>query len=113
MPNIDNYSDRDIVNGYSLWGEAATYLPRAGGSRLIQAIIDRNIPTGVAGVSEGNEPNFLVGVRNSLTAGISSSEIDTGGDHIQIPPRLGGAAVVRRIDAIRWQDSDEMLLEVN
>jgi hypothetical protein len=49
-------------------------------------------------------------VANDSTAGISSQEVDTGGDHVTLPKRRGLAAKVARITRIINQD--EVLLRL-
>lgn len=94
------------------FGEAVTYYPKGGGSRNIVAIVDRNPVSGIAGSPHGNTPKFLVLVKNDSDAGVSSSEVNTGGDKISLSALIGKTAQQRRIAAIQWHDVGMMYLEV-
>jgi len=76
------------------FGVPATYKPLGGGSRSIKARMMRII------------------VLNDTVTGISSSELDTGGDKITMPIRRGKVAMDRKIKKILNQDAGSMMLEV-
>lgn len=92
--------------------ETIAYQPKGGGSRSISAIIDRNPVSGVPGSPHGRSPKFLIFVKNSTSTGISSAEVNTGGDKISFEPRIGEAAQSRSIQAVQWHDTGMMYLEV-
>jgi len=70
-------------------GEEVTYKPYGGDSRSILAIIDRNPPAPIGpGGQQGRAPRAIIVVKNSSTAGISTTELDTGTDKISYPVRL-------------------------
>jgi len=69
------------------FGEQVTYYPAGGGSsRVVMAIVERD-----------NAPEFVLRVRDSNYDGISSAELDTGGDEIGFPLRHGDASVRRSV----------------
>lgn len=80
------------------------YLPKAGGSRTIQGLIEYLGPSLMAGVAGGSRPRMELLVRNDTTYGISSREIDTGGDKVQIPLRRGRSVRTVRIVELLAQD---------
>lgn len=56
-------------------------------------------------------PVFMVHVANDSTSGISSDEIDTGGDQIEMPGRDGKSPRLYSIMRIETQDAGMMVLE--
>ncbi len=95
-----------------LFGESVTYYPKGGGSRGITAIVDRNPVAGLNGVPHGNTPKMVVSVKNDADDGISSSELETGGDKIALAVRLGETALQWRISALNWQDAGMLYLGI-
>ena len=55
-------------------------------------------------VAGGSRPYVEILVNNNATTGISSKEVDTGGDKITVPMRIGLTAKVLRIVEIIAQD---------
>lgn len=96
----------------NLGAEAITYLPAAGGSRAIDALINREQPAETGDAPQGHAPLLTIVVINSATTGISSDEVDCGGDKVNLPVRLGETAQQRRITGIISQDSGMVKLEV-
>jgi hypothetical protein len=102
------------------WGESVTYTPRSGAARSIKAIVDRNVPRPVGGPGEGvNRPDLTIEVANRATSiaddgygGISSAGVDTGGDKVTLPKRIGQAAQDMRIAQVLGQDEAMLTLEV-
>ncbi|MBN1377855.1 MAG: hypothetical protein JXA04_01315 [Gammaproteobacteria bacterium] len=71
-------------------GKPVVYKPGGGGSRQIRAIIVRFPPAKVGpSGSQGRTPKAIIAVKNDSTEGISSTELDTGGDKISYPVRIG------------------------
>lgn len=99
----------DVLDAF---GEAVTYYPKGGSSRDIVAVVDRNPVAGINGVPHGNTSKFIVLVKNDGSDGISSSEVNNGGDHISFATRIGVTATQKRITAIQWHDVGMMYLEV-
>lgn len=94
------------------FAEDIKYLPAGGGQREIRAIIDREPPTDLDGAPHGQAPRCTITVANNSTTGISSSEIDTGGDKVELAMRMGETVQQRRITKIASQDAGMMTLEV-
>ncbi len=94
------------------FGEAVTYYPKGGSSRDINAVVDRNPVAGINGVPHGNASQVIVKVKNDSDDGISSSEVNVGGDHIKFAVRIGKTATQKRITGIPWEDVGMMYLEV-
>lgn len=97
----------------TLGGEEITYLPAGGGSRTINAIINRDQPAELGDAPHGHAPLAVIVVRNDSTEGISSDEIDIGGgDKVQYAVRLKKTPQARRITKIISQDSGMLRLEI-
>lgn len=96
------------------FAESAIYTPRDGSlpPRSILAIVDRNPPQVPGMVERGPQDVLTIHVANSATAGISSGELDTGGDTVTIARRIGETAVVRRIVRLVAHDHGMLTLEV-
>lgn len=94
------------------FGEPVTYHPKGGSTRDIVAIVDRNPVASITGLPHGNTPRMLLIVKNSADDGISSSEVNTGGDKIALDVRIGQADQQRRITSVVWNDVGMMHLEV-
>jgi hypothetical protein len=94
------------------FGETITYKPRAGGSRTIAGLVDRTDRSVFEGIDRGTAPTFVITVPNSVTTGILSTEIDTGGDRITVAARYGGTAVDRRITRIADTNGSSVTFEV-
>lgn len=87
-----------------LHGESVTYNPRAGGARVITAIVNRNPPAPV-GTPDGLVlPRMIVTVENDDTSGISSATIDCSGDTITLAERSGGTAEEHPISRLANDD---------
>jgi hypothetical protein len=74
------------------FGEDVVYTPRNGAPRTIKAIVRRNPPAYVGSNGQPVAPIAEIEVANSATTGISSAELDTGGDAVTVAPRIGGTA---------------------
>lgn len=105
------YEDADIF--LSTFGVQITYYPRSGGSRSIIGIVDQDLVSGVSGFPGANTPFARIAVKNSVTDGIASNEVDTGGDKIGYSVRVGQTAQQRRISRVLSQDYGMVTLEVN
>lgn len=92
-------------------GEPIIYRPKAGGSREIKAIVERLPAEGLSGTGR-NAPQTTISVVNSDIVGISSEELDKGGDQIIIAPMLGQPRQLRRIPKIIKMDAGMITLEV-
>jgi len=108
MATGGNMADLEVmaVGGNLPAGEAA---PTA---RTITAIVDR-YPAQPMGASPfGQSRRLTITVYNDSTLGISSSEIDIGGDAIEVSERIGKTAVRKKINSIISQDDGMMELEL-
>ena len=108
--------ETDLIDGtadfLSEFGEDVKYLPRGGGEREITAVVDREAVAEFAGSGQGQSLIIVVIVANSATTGIATSEVDTGGDKIELAMRLGETVKQRRITKIIGQDAGMLTLEV-
>lgn len=69
------------------FGETVNYKTKAGIVKAISANIWRNPPQQRDGVNVGSGPHMIVYIRNDATDGVT--EINTGGDAIEVAYRLG------------------------
>lgn len=74
------------------FAETVTYKPRGGGTRAIKAVVDRNPPAYKGPSGKIVTPVLAIRVPNSATTGISSAELDTGGDKVSVAKRIGETA---------------------
>ena len=81
------------------FGDTVTYRPLGGAARVVSAIIEREE---VRFVSVGEVPvqTITVSVKDDSVFGIATTEIDTGGDQIDLPLRVGETAVTRTITRV-------------
>lgn len=77
--------------------------------REIKAVVVRN-QVSVFNPDEQIMTEFEVRVANSSTTGISSSELDTGGDKISLPSRVGDTAEKRSIQYVTEHDDGMLVL---
>jgi len=94
------------------FGESVTYWPNGGGSREITAVVSRDRPDDLDGAPHGQAPRLTITVANDDTKGISSSEVDTGGDKVALQVKIGESTQQRRITKILSQDAGMMKLEL-
>lgn len=100
------------------FAETVTYKPRlfangdARPNRSISAVVIRDLISVVS--EDGGEvvlPSFEVHVANDSTSGISSDELDLGGDKLSFPVRDGMTAMDRAIVRLITQDHGMLVLE--
>lgn len=96
----------------STFGETVTYYPKAGGSREITAVVTRGQPAELDGAPHGHADRLTIQVANDATTGISSDEVDTGGDEVKLARRIGETAANKRITKLISQDAGMMELEL-
>ena len=109
---LDLLDDMDACFGVGDFDEEVTYVPLTGDQRVIRAVVTRNVPEPIAENKKTSSPVLIVEVRNSATLGISSAEIDLGGDKISLPVRVGKTAESRPITQILSQDTGTLRLEL-
>lgn len=101
------------------WGEEITYTPRTGAERSMLAIVTRKVPREVGPQSEAVRPAITIEVLNRATAsgtdgygGISSAEVNTGGDKVTVAEHIGGTARAMAVLGIVDQDEAMLTLEL-
>jgi len=92
--------------------ETITYFPASGVSRQIKAVVERPGPEQLGDFSGGQRESIEILVKNNNTGGIASTEVDTGGDKVQIGARVNRRPVMMRIAEILDQDAGMMKLKV-
>ena len=106
----------DALSGFlstDEFAESVVYYPRAGGSRSIIAIVDRNPPAVYDSEGVVVQVSFMVYVANSASSGILSTELDTGGDRIGLKRKENsGATEQRPIWQLVGQDSGMLQLAI-
>ena len=90
------------------FAESVVYRPYGGTERTILAIVNRFPVDQLVGVSESFLPRIVLTVRNNNTVGISSTEIETGGDQIDVAMRYGDTP--QTISILRVVKSDAALV---
>lgn len=93
------------------FAEAVTYYPRQAQSRPINAVVVRD-PLALFG-PDGDDvlPVFEVHVQNDSVLGISSDELNQGGDSLEFPVRIGQPNSVRTITRLISHDDAMLVLE--
>ena len=81
-------------------------------AREITAIVGREGPGELPGTPHGSSYRAVVRVANNSTTGISSAEIDCGGDKVTLAVRIGKTAIERRITDIISQNAGMLTLGV-
>lgn len=93
------------------FSESLTYTKPAGTTRAISGVVNRQTPENYQGVVG---PLAEIVVPNSATVGISSAELDLGGDTITLALTIGKPAetfnIHRPNDGQAWQDAGMLRL---
>ena len=92
------------------FGETVTYYNRDGDARDIKAIVVRDALEVLSEAGDVTSLSFAVHVVNSAALGISSEEIDRGGDMIEFPSQIGQEATRRSI--VRILEHDEGMISI-
>jgi len=103
----------DAAGLFADFGESIVYRPLAGKPRSVEAVVDRQPPAPIDGSPGGIRPAMIVVVRNDEQTGIGSREIDTGGDRMEIVPRVGEKPIEFRITEVGQNDEGTLELKVN
>lgn len=99
------------------FAEVVTYHPRhrfgeaTPTPRSINAVVMREQIQTIGEDGDTVSPIWQVHVANSGTYGISSTELDLGGDQIALPPRDGKSAARKTITQLVIQDHGMLVLE--
>lgn len=132
---VDNVGGEDVTYVYSTEAEGADILTRATAgimsgkiitlaslgvldeeskveTRSIKAIIQREARSELTGSQRAHAPNLIMTVVNDSVKGISSDEIDTAYDLIELSIRIGDTPQMRRISEIISMDQGMMILRV-
>tara|TARA_R110000751_G_scaffold76976_1_gene155309 strand:+ start:1191 stop:1556 length:366 start_codon:yes stop_codon:yes gene_type:complete len=80
-------------------------------NRIINVVVIRQAVSVFAEDGDTIVDGFEVHVANSVTLGIETDEIDTGGDRLSFPARDGDAASDHSILRVVTQDTGMMVLE--
>jgi len=95
------------------FAESVTYYPQRFGTaatpRVISAVVTRN-QVATFNPDEQIVPEFEVRVANDATTGISSAELNTGGDQIKLAVRIGETATRRSIQYMTEHDEGMLVL---
>jgi len=91
--------------------ENVTYVKRDGICRTINVVIDRQALQILTEAGDTVIPNFEVHVSNSATLGISSSELNLGGDSLEFAIRVGVEVSKRSITKLLGHDEGMLILE--
>lgn len=103
-------TDASIFTNSNEFGESVVYRPRGGTARTISAVVFRLLPQ--ANDDENRSLTvFEVHVANSGTTGIAASEINLGGDEIDLADRVGKTPKPRSIVQITEQDEGMLVLQ--
>lgn len=95
------------------FGESVVYVPKGGTPRTIAlAIVDRNPPEALVGPASGHGPMLLVTVEDHATRGILKTELNTGGDRIEVAVRKGGAAKSMQINKLVKDTGGMLTIEI-
>lgn len=83
------------------WGEALQFRKdENSAARHFRGIVDREPPQVIDGAPEGLAYAMVITTPNSAAAGISSGELDEGGNQVLIAPRIGTAAKWMNVNLI-------------
>jgi hypothetical protein len=97
------------------FAEPVTYHPHrfqtdpARAPRTINAVVTRNQVT-VFNPDEQILTEFEVRVANDATVGITSEELDTGGDKIALPTRVGDEPTLKSVQYVTEHDEGMIVL---
>lgn len=109
----DLFRDAAAPELLTQFGESVVYVPKGGTPRTItQAIVDRNPPEAIVGPPSGHGPQLLVTVKDDATTGISRTEINTGGDRIEVAVRKGGTAKSMQVNKLVKDTGGMLSMEV-
>ena len=101
--STDDFAEWVVYTPHQKFGQAVP-TPRS-----IKAVVIRDQITSLDG--DTVSPVWQVHVANDATLGISSAELDLGGDKITLPPRDGLEAKSRSITQLLIQDHGMLVIE--
>ena len=103
------FQDSGFPQLLEAFGEPVIYRLRSGEEREFNAIITRS-PNAFYDVA-GNVvlPEFTIRFPSSETNGVLSSEVDTGGDTVELIPEIGGEVYVTKTVIKRLSQSGKVV----
>ena len=103
--NTDDFAEVVTYHPHRHYGEAAR------SSRSINAVVFREQIQVLTQDGDTVAPVWQIHVANSAVDGISSEELDLGGDSLEFPPRDGKTAETRTITQLVGQDHGMLIVE--
>lgn len=103
--NTDDFAEVVTYYPHRFYGDAVRE------PRQIKAVVFREQITALTEDVQTNLPVFQIHVANDPVDGISSTELDTGGDQIELSPRDGEPTQRRSITQLITQDHGMLVLE--
>jgi len=93
------------------FAESVVYHPRLSSCRHIDAVVIRD-PLAIFG-PDGDDvlPSFEIHVANDVTTGITSEELNCGGDYLEFAIRVGQPNSMRSITRLISHDEGMLVLE--
>lgn len=105
-------ADADVVFcNANDFAEPVLYYKRAGSARTIQAVVIREALSVLSEDGDNVIPMFEVHVANDPAKGITSDELNLGGDSIEFAIRVGGPKTRRSIMKLLSHDEGMLVLE--
>lgn len=106
--SLNNSIARRVFSAHM--AEEVVYRPAKGSPRRIMAMVDRQNPVPIG---ESRPIQFIViEVDNDPRTGITRTELDTGGDRIDLARETGGEPESRDIARVVTEDEGRIALEV-
>ena len=93
------------------FAEPGRYYPRARSARDIKIVAIREALAILGEDGDNVIPLFEIHVANNATSGITSDELNLGGDSIEFAIRVGGQATRRTITKLLSHDEGMLVLE--
>ena len=110
---IDFQADAVALWNTGEMAEDAKYFPNGGANpRDIKAIINREAAEIIGDIQRATSRSITIDVKQNTTDGITSEELDTGGDQIEFAVRYGQKPQRKEIGRIVSEDQMGMVLEM-
>ena len=93
------------------FAETVLYRPLGGATRSISAVVFRQVAELISDAENRLVTVFEVHIKNDGCSGIATSELNLGGDQIDIAERIGKAAKPRAIVQVIDQDEGMLVLQ--
>lgn len=111
LHDVIKSDSRLVFCNRSDFAECVTYINRDGERRCIDAVIERQSLQTLPEYGGSVTPVFMVYVANTTTRGITSDELNLGGDSIEMAIRVGEAVSERTIVQLMEHDEGVLVLE--